>query len=163
MPRHKDVNANSVACPYCTLKMYCARHKDRPEQIRVKAPGEGDTLAKLYDDLVTSKLEKFRKVEEVKEEMKERTAYWQSLLEKKEASAAQAADVKKKKKTKKKRKREEDSSDSSDSSSSSEDEKRRRKKKRKQRKRKRSTSSDAGSRRRRTRKSSSGESAEKRD
>ncbi|PHJ17729.1 hypothetical protein CSUI_008442 [Cystoisospora suis] len=62
-PRRPDPNKTG-ACPYCTLKMYCRQHKDRkPENGRSDAPQLKDaagTITRMYDQIISSKLMKFR-------------------------------------------------------------------------------------------------------
>lgn len=136
---NKDEQVGRSSCPYCRLKMYCERHKDRPME-KISHVASSDAMDRLYDDLVTSRLQRYQRVEKG-----EGKTYWKNFLEDSQKEEVMNKEKKKPersaKQTKKKRRKQtsrsvtpSDSSSSSSSSSSSEEERRRKRRKKHDRK-----------------------------
>ncbi|CBZ55074.1 conserved hypothetical protein [Neospora caninum Liverpool] len=63
-PRRDDPNKTG-SCPYCTLKMYCKQHRNQlqPQGVNPEWRQPKDsagTMSRMYDQIITSKLTRFR-------------------------------------------------------------------------------------------------------
>lgn len=129
MMRRNDVPVDK--CPHCFLKQYCEKHKGPITKTPRPSDASG-TFTKLYDEVVTKKLERFQARVEDEQQRQKKMAFWQEQLEKRAVGHAdpmkpperrnlKKKDKRKKGRKKKGKKRSRDSSSDESSSSESSD------------------------------------------
>jgi len=71
-------------CPNCKLKMYCQKHPLKPPDVRSAQlkPPEPETLNRLYNDIVASRLMRYHGSDN-SDSANKPVGYWQKELEKK--------------------------------------------------------------------------------